>query len=714
MGKASTVACIGHAGLVGLVAAAVVGYTSQGPPMARTSLEIALTAATEANLPPCTAQLDGDVASVLSPPSLWACSNGSWGQFTCTSAQAGQVAYANSPPALWACVGDRWTQIDVGGSDAGSGSGQTPLASLGNLVLWLDANSGVAQSASGRVTSWADQSGNGNDVSQSAAGSQPTYFPFGAGPDGSLAYLAFGGSGSPFLDNTTTNLTPNGGDVTVIVACQPTAGGSGGTPFAMRRSEPLAIFDYVNVGGTNYVYSDGATNASNVTIAGSSLPSTGAAMVMDYSVHVGSPLGFTIDGVPQQTSGGAPTDYTGSTGFSVGGREDYPSPWQGDIYEIVVYSGLLSATNLAAARDAVASEWGVSVVNEAADAGEGEDSGPTADAGSSSDASSTADASAESGLTADAGASDATTDASPAADAGQVNPASLGNLVLWLDSNSGVTHSGGTVSAWADQSGQDNSVSQSTAGSQPTYHASGAGSGGTMPYLTFGTGGVNTFLDSTTTNLAPSGADVTVVVAGNLPSTSTGGALLTLRRSDPVATFLYLSAGSEDYVYSDGVSVASVIGASPLPSTGSRLILDYAYHLGSSPTFDIDGTPFTASGEAATYDGTTGFTAGSREDTGGQGWQGDIYAVLVYHGVLSPADLAAARNYLAAEWGISVASNATDAGCVTADASASTDAGGGVSDATSDGGSDVSGGNPETSPVTFSGTISGTMPSGDS
>src|SRR5580692_7077998 len=653
MGKASTVACIGHAGLVGLVAAAVVGCTSQGPPMARTSLEIALTAATEANLPPCTAQLDGDVASVLSPPSLWACSNGSWGQFTCTSAQAGQVAYANSPPALWACMGDRWTQIDVGGSDAGSGSGQTPLASLGNLVLWLDANSGVAQSASGRVTSWADQSGNGNDVSQSAAGSQPTYFPFGAGPDGSLAYLAFGGSGSPFLDNTTTNLTPNGGDVTVIVACQPTAGGSGGTPFAMRRSEPLAIFDYVNVGGTNYVYSDGATNASNVTIAGSSLPSTGAAMVMDYSVHVGSPLGFTIDGVPQQTSGGAPTDYTGSTGFSVGGREDYPSPWQGDIYEIVVYSGLLSATNLAAARDAVASEWGVSVVNEAADAGDGEDSGPTADAGSSSDASSTADAGA---------ASDATTDAGSTSDAGQVNPASLGNLVLWLDSNSGVTQSGGTVSAWADQSGQGNGVSQSTAGSQPTYHASGAGSGGTMPYLTFGTGGVNTFLDSTTTNLAPSGADVTVVVAGNLPSTSTGGALLTLRRSDPVATFLYLSAGSEDYVYSDGVSVASVIGASPLPSTGSRLILDYAYHLGSSPTFDIDGTPFTASGEAATYDGTTGFTAGSREDTGGQGWQGDIYAVLVYHGVLSPADLAAARNYLAAEWGVSVASAASDAG----------------------------------------------------
>jgi hypothetical protein len=105
---------------------------------------------------------------------------------------------------------------------------------------------------------------------------------------------------------------------------------------------------------------------------------------------------------------------------------------------------------------------------------------------------------------------------------------------------------------------------------------------------------------------------------------------------------------------------------------------------------------------------------GSREDVGGQGWQGDLYAVVVYQGVLCPADLAAARSYLAAEWGISVASNATDAGCVTADASASTDAGGGVSDATSDGGSDVSGGNPETSPVTFSGTISGTMPSGDS
>ena len=43
------------------------------------------------------------------------------------------------------------------------------------------------------------------------------------------------------------------------------------------------------------------------------------------------------------------------------------------------------------------------------------------------------------------------------------------SLKLWLDSDLGITLNGSNVSAWADQSGNGNHVTQGTAGSQPAY-----------------------------------------------------------------------------------------------------------------------------------------------------------------------------------------------------------------------------------------------------
>jgi hypothetical protein len=40
--------------------------------------------------------------------------------------------------------------------------------------------------------------------------------------------------------------------------------------------------------------------------------------------------------------------------------------------------------------------------------------------------------------------------------------------VLWLKADAGVTTSGSNVTAWADQSGNGNNVSQATAANQPT------------------------------------------------------------------------------------------------------------------------------------------------------------------------------------------------------------------------------------------------------
>lgn len=60
------------------------------------------------------------------------------------------------------------------GNDAGEDGGTVTPASFSGLVLWLRADLGVTQSG-GAVSTWADQSGSGNDVIQSNSLYQPTY-----------------------------------------------------------------------------------------------------------------------------------------------------------------------------------------------------------------------------------------------------------------------------------------------------------------------------------------------------------------------------------------------------------------------------------------------------------------------------------------------------------------------------------------------------------
>lgn len=63
------------------------------------------------------------------------------------------------------------------------------------------------------------------------------------------------------------------------------------------------------------------------------------------------------------------------------------------------------------------------------------------------------------------------------------SPADIANLGLWLRSDLGITLNGSDVSAWADQSGSGNNVSQGTASRQPAYNASGGPN--SLPSLDF-------------------------------------------------------------------------------------------------------------------------------------------------------------------------------------------------------------------------------------
>jgi hypothetical protein len=65
---------------------------------------------------------------------------------------------------------------------------------------------------------------------------------------------------------------------------------------------------------------------------------------------------------------------------------------------------------------------------------------------------------------------------------GGFSPASIGGLTLWVRSDTGVTVGSGTVSAWADLSGNGNTLTQGTGANQPTYNATDASYNG-LPSL---------------------------------------------------------------------------------------------------------------------------------------------------------------------------------------------------------------------------------------
>lgn len=92
------------------------------------------------------------------------------------------------------------------------------------------------------------------------------------------------------------------------------------------------------------------------------------------------------------------------------------------------------------------------------------------------------------------------------------------NLLLWLKSDAGVTQSG-TVSAWADQSGNGHDFAQGTAGSRPTYFANGGPND--APYIQFD--GTDDLMVNTTLDLAAPGTTPTLLILVMRQDSWTGG-----------------------------------------------------------------------------------------------------------------------------------------------------------------------------------------------
>jgi hypothetical protein len=240
-------------------------------------------------------------------------------------------------------------------------------------VLWLRSDVGVTTAGTTTLTvsEWADQSGAGYNVSQGTSGDQPGYTAPSAPiltpyvPYQPVPNITFGAN-AVLLDNTSSNLLASGQARTVLMACQST-NATGGALCTFRRSTAgsttICCLSFLTGAGIADIYTDGIVVNNIATISTSAVPED-QIMILDWELAQGAGnIAFALNGASQTVSQvsnvGLVPETSTAAGQTVGAREDVSQPWPGNIYELLVYSGVLTATQLGYLRNYLGGRYGV-------------------------------------------------------------------------------------------------------------------------------------------------------------------------------------------------------------------------------------------------------------------------------------------------------------------------------------------------------------------
>lgn len=216
-------------------------------------------------------------------------------------------------------------------------------------------------------------------------------------------------------------------------------------------------------------------------------------------------------------------------------------------------------------------------------------------------------------------------------------PPSISGCKLWLRADRGITLVSGNVSAWADQSGNGNNVSQATAGLRPPYVASDSNFNG-RPSLTF-SGVLGTYLAAS--GFSISQPDTIVLVGlGNPLSPATGTPFFYDGSSSRQA--LFNATGAQWYAYAG----ASLISSS---STISPAIFSCIFN-GASSAVRVNGV---STAGAAGANALIGLVLGADTAFAGN-LVGSIVEVAIYNRALGTTELQTLERDLGHEYGIAV------------------------------------------------------------
>jgi Concanavalin A-like lectin/glucanases superfamily/F5/8 type C domain len=222
-------------------------------------------------------------------------------------------------------------------------------------ALWLKADAGVTINGT-TVSAWADQSGNGYNVSQATVANQPI---FQASDFNGQPAISFDGS-TDFLNNTVNNVVTPGAGRTVFIVSKAACNSVALNYITFRRSTLLCSYQS---GSPNFIYSDGVNAGNNASAPANWFDTIKAkpTILSFYNSGIAPNklnLRMNQQAIVVSQSGGVASE-SGTAGFSIGRREDGAYFGNGAIAEIIVYNSELNATDRTTVENYLATKYGI-------------------------------------------------------------------------------------------------------------------------------------------------------------------------------------------------------------------------------------------------------------------------------------------------------------------------------------------------------------------
>ncbi len=545
---------------------------------------------------------------------------------------------------------------------------------LTNLVLWLRADKGATTNSSDHVGTWADQSGRGNNATQTTGGNQPVWV---AGALNGYPVVSFTAvSNQYFALPNFMNTNTAGGEAFVVVKAA-----------NQNPSTSHALWSIGSGGNGDCGYPTGNPGGEIWDDFGCQLQEVGvpAQPLTQYHIYqvLSTPNTWSawINGTLQDQTSDNSFGWTG--GSSLGAGYANSSYFDGDIAEVMVFNqgltgsertavngllnlkyGLVPAvpaapTNLAAiaiSTGQISLTW-----NETANGGATQISiersasigGGFAVVAQIANSMSYVDTNLEAGTTyyyRIRAINFATW--SPYSNETNATTLTMGtdmpftNLVLWLKADSGLTQIGTNTSVlfWADQSGRGNNATQTTGGNQPVWVA-GALNG--YPVVSFTAVSNQYFALPNFMNTNTAGGEAFVVVKAANQNPSTSHALWSIG-SGGNGDCGYPTGNPGGEIWDDFGCQLQEVGVPAQPLT--------QYHI-----YQVLSTPNTWSAwingtlQDQTSDNSFGWTGGSSLGAGyanSSYFDGDIAEVMVFNQGLAPAQRDTIGTYLFSKYGL--------------------------------------------------------------
>ena len=256
----------------------------------------------------------------------------------------------------------------------------SPVETIADLEVWLRADTGISEGDGVPITTWADQSGNGNDYTGTAqAGTAPAYVASSAGLN-SQPSVSFAGDGDHFEDSDgDVNYIDNSTEFTLFSVIKSDVTGTDRGIFHSQvpdnEDKTLTIrYDAAGAnGGGSFtdVVKTGilGNNADNQLESFSDIQTTDA-QIISLQWLSGTTYDIFVDGILNNPSSAADPPPAGSitastTAILGKGGKDHPNvtnqSWDGEIAEFIYYSRNLTEEERQSVEDYLSDKYDIPI-----------------------------------------------------------------------------------------------------------------------------------------------------------------------------------------------------------------------------------------------------------------------------------------------------------------------------------------------------------------